>query len=146
MTAWAAKYKDARWQKKRLEIMNRDGWACVSCGAEGEGVTLNVHHAYYESGKAPWEYPDDVLNTLCEKCHERIHFLQKKLMTGIMRENATETLEALVGYADGDYSAPFHDSIHYATGYVGSRIASRMCECDILAIVTPQVVGKGGAL
>jgi 5-methylcytosine-specific restriction endonuclease McrA len=80
MTAWAAKYKDSRWQQKRLEIMERDGFACKSCGAEGEGVTLNVHHAYYESGKDPWDYPDNTLVTWCETCHKERHELQINML------------------------------------------------------------------
>ena len=35
--------------------------------------SLNVHHKYYESGKLAWEYPDDVLVTLCRDCHENEH-------------------------------------------------------------------------
>lgn len=70
-------YRDSRWQQKRLEIMERDGWKCRSCGKGGEGVTLNVHHAYYEKGKKPWEYDGDMLVTWCEKCHEWRHSIMK---------------------------------------------------------------------
>ena len=146
MSKWSSAFRDSRWQRKRLEIMERDGWACQSCGASGEGVTLNVHHAYYEAGRAPWEYDPDVLNTLCEVCHTRIHHLQKVLMKCVIRENATEVLECLIGYADGGYGPARHVSIHYATGFVGARIASRMCESDILALVNADMVGIGGAL
>lgn len=34
---------------------------------------LNVHHTYYIKGKAPWEYEDDALITLCEDCHQKAH-------------------------------------------------------------------------
>lgn len=34
---------------------------------------LNVHHRYYIKGKAPWEYEDDALITLCEDCHKKAH-------------------------------------------------------------------------
>jgi hypothetical protein len=73
MSKWSAAFRDSRWQKKRLQVMDRDNWTCRSCGASGEGVTLNVHHAYYESGKAPWEYPLHTLVTWCETCHEKRH-------------------------------------------------------------------------
>ena len=63
--------RDPRWQKKRLEIMNRDGFQCVDCGAEDK--TLNVHHLYYGAGLAPWEYENSSLVTLCEECHEIEH-------------------------------------------------------------------------
>lgn len=61
-------YTDPRWQKKRLEIMERDGWKCVACG-DGSN-TLHVHHVLY-SGQ-PWETPDSFLQTLCEYCHEAL--------------------------------------------------------------------------
>ena len=75
-SSYSSKLRDARWQRKRLEVMERDKWTCRSCGASGEGVTLNVHHAYYESGKDPWDYPDDTLVTWCEDCHKERHDLQ----------------------------------------------------------------------
>jgi hypothetical protein len=34
---------------------------------------LNVHHTYYQSGKKPWEYPDESLITLCNPCHRKTH-------------------------------------------------------------------------
>jgi 5-methylcytosine-specific restriction endonuclease McrA len=65
-------YKDAlrdpRWQRKRLEIMNRDGWKCVKCG---DGTReQQVDHLYYERGRDPWDYPSEALQTLCYICHE----------------------------------------------------------------------------
>jgi len=48
--------------------MERDGFICQSCGDETN--TLNVHHKYYIKDKKPWEYPDNLLITLCEICHE----------------------------------------------------------------------------
>jgi hypothetical protein len=65
---YARKFKDPRWQKKRLEIMERDEFACVLCG--DEHTTLNVHHCHYIWGNDPWDYEDEMLTTLCEPCHE----------------------------------------------------------------------------
>lgn len=61
------KLKDPRWQKRRLEIFQRDGFACVECNSKTE--TLHVHHRYYIGGRAPWEYPEFALVTLCAECH-----------------------------------------------------------------------------
>lgn len=66
-TSYAEKLKDPRWQRKRLEILERDGWACVLC--DDATNTLHVHHWYYTKGKEPWEYPARALATLCESCH-----------------------------------------------------------------------------
>ncbi len=63
--------KDPRWQKKRLEILQRDGFKCTNCGDDSH--TLHVHHLYYTKGLKPWEYPDDALVTLCERCHNDKH-------------------------------------------------------------------------
>ena len=65
---YAEKFKDVRWQKKRLEIFDRDGWRCVKCGDDEN--TLHVHHRYYDWGKYPWMYENDSLVTLCAECHE----------------------------------------------------------------------------
>lgn len=64
-------YKDPRWQKKRLKIMERDEFMCTSC--QDNGNTLNVHHKVaYRKNVKPWEYEDDELTTLCEICHKDI--------------------------------------------------------------------------
>ena len=60
--------QDPRWQRKRLEILERDKWECKSCGTSDK--TLNVHHAFYISGREPWEYGNGSLQTLCEDCHK----------------------------------------------------------------------------
>jgi hypothetical protein len=70
------KYKDPRWQKKRLEILERDNFTCVICCEKEK--TLHVHHRKYlnkitKQGifwEDPWNYPDELLVTLCEECHE----------------------------------------------------------------------------
>jgi len=38
-------YKRPEWQKKRLEIMERDNFKCRSCGEDTK--ILNIHHRYY---------------------------------------------------------------------------------------------------
>lgn len=85
---WLDNYKDPRWQKKRLEIMERDGFRCRSCGSETE--TLNVHHAYYEKGKMPWEYDNKVLITWCEKCHKQRRDMQNYILMKIAQYDTDE--------------------------------------------------------
>lgn len=60
--------KDPRWQKKRLEIMQRDDFKCQHCFATDK--SLQVHHLVYHKGAKPWEYKNEELITLCEHCHE----------------------------------------------------------------------------
>ena len=75
MTANQEKYRlerqDPRWQKKRLQIMERDEFKCVDC--EDSTATLNVHHSYYVKGRKCWQYPLFALKTLCHKCHTKHH-------------------------------------------------------------------------
>jgi len=69
--------RDPRWQKRRLEIMDRDRWSCAQCGDTES--TLNVHHAYYERDLMPWEYPDYAMITLCQPCHSQWHGIMKSV-------------------------------------------------------------------
>ena len=36
-------------------------------------IDLNIHHKYYIAGRYAWEYDDNVLETLCIDCHEKVH-------------------------------------------------------------------------
>lgn len=67
---YSEKLKDPRWQKKRLEILERDMWICQKCFDDEK--TLHVHHRVYDRKyENPWEYPADLLVTLCEDCHSQ---------------------------------------------------------------------------
>jgi hypothetical protein len=68
---YGEKLRDPRWQKVRLTIMNRDGFACKLC--QDLKSTLNIHHLKYE--KEPWDCPPELLITLCEDCHYIVTFL-----------------------------------------------------------------------
>jgi len=88
---YAAKFRDPRWQRKRLRILNRDNWTCTDCGETEK--ELQVHHGYYESKLDPWEYDDDTLHTLCDECHQwandlrrDIHFETAKLSIEVQHE------------------------------------------------------------
>jgi hypothetical protein len=68
---YGEKLRDPRWQKLRLEIMNRDGFACKLC--HDAKSTLNIHHLKYE--REPWDCAPEYLITLCEDCHYIVTFL-----------------------------------------------------------------------
>ena len=78
MKTYSEKLRDPRWQRKRLEIMQRDGFTCVSC--RDATSTLNVHHCYYLPKTNPWEYNDNAMVTLCENCHQEQTFRIPALM------------------------------------------------------------------
>ena len=65
-------YKDPRWQRLRLRILERDDWQCCRCGDFRS--TLNVHHRRYGvSGEQPWNVQEWDLETLCRRCHATHH-------------------------------------------------------------------------
>jgi len=74
---YAEKLKDPRWQKKRLEVLNRDKFTCKVC--LDDKSTLHTHHLKYLRGKNPWEYPKKDLVTLCFYCHNEITMIEKTI-------------------------------------------------------------------
>jgi hypothetical protein len=90
---YSEKLRDPRWQKKRLKIMERDGFTCLCCGDSKS--TLNVHHKQYSGN--PWEADDEALETLCEPCHEKRSALNQRLMM-MPTKFALEVLECSVGW------------------------------------------------
>ena len=59
-----------QWKQRRGEILNRDNFACTKCGSD---KTLQVHHIKYSKALEYWQYPDELLITLCKSCHEKEH-------------------------------------------------------------------------
>ncbi len=101
-STYTEKLKDPRWQKKRLEVLERDGWACRIC--ENKEDTLHVHHTYYKSGVDPWDYPRSSLLTLCEECHEE--------NTGAVRRAEEDALLSALrvrGYLSSDINSIMYD-------------------------------------
>jgi hypothetical protein len=75
MSSYSDKLKDPRWQRKRLEVMQRDDFTCFDTGAKDE--PLNVHHCHYSKG-GPWETPTDLLMTLTEDAHKKRQRLEHR--------------------------------------------------------------------
>ena len=67
---------DSRWKEKRALILHRDNMQCIVCKGR---LNLQVHHRQYhylkqfDQFKPPWDYPNNLLVTLCEKCHKKGH-------------------------------------------------------------------------
>lgn len=62
---YSEELKSPKWQRKRLEVLNRDNFKCCLCG--DTETELHVHHLKY-NGK-PYESDLDDLETLCWVCH-----------------------------------------------------------------------------
>lgn len=72
--SYSEKLKHPKWQRKRLEIMQRDGFKCSICN--DEDTTLHVHHLEYADGE-PWDIDNSKLVTLCENCHTQVEICKK---------------------------------------------------------------------
>jgi hypothetical protein len=72
------KLNQPKWQKRRLEIMQKAGWKCEKCGADKE--QLHVHHVDYSSGGPnPWDYEDQHLQCICATCHTLTHIGKERI-------------------------------------------------------------------
>lgn len=67
-TEYSQKLTSPKWQKKRLEIMQRDEFKCCYC-SDSE-TELQIHHLKYNG--EPWEAKNEDLITLCKHCHSLI--------------------------------------------------------------------------
>jgi hypothetical protein len=104
------------WQRKRLQIMQRDDFTCQSC--YDRETTLNVHHKHYNKGAMAWEYEDHELVTLCKACHEVMHDnqnLRKQVFAKLPVDgpgNETEAICLIAGWSF-DWSCEIEQSDHY---------------------------------
>jgi 5-methylcytosine-specific restriction endonuclease McrA len=95
------------WQKKRLEIFNRDNFTCQKCNSTDK--QLQVHHLSYS--KLAWEVSNDQMITLCFQCHKDVEFdktikpkenyialineMEVKLTTDITQNHKTSLLQGI---------------------------------------------------
>jgi hypothetical protein len=120
MSEYSEKLRDPRWQKKRLEILERDKFTCQYCGHDD--LTLTVHHKTYNKKTEPWEYPDDMLITLCEGCHkdetEQREDADKKLFAILRNKFSVHSIKSLTSSIEclpqGDNEYTTMDIITYS--------------------------------
>lgn len=98
MSEFWEKYKDPRWQKKRLKIMERASFTCEACS--DDATTLQVHHKFYWRDCDPWDYMDCDLVCLCETCHQRWHKAKQNFDIAISFIGLQQ-FQHIVGYAIG---------------------------------------------
>lgn len=73
--------KSPLWQRKRLEMFQRDNFTCVCCG--NSKLQLHLHHGVYIKGLKAWEYDDKYLHTLCDVCHDTTTLLMADIYKSI---------------------------------------------------------------
>lgn len=72
MATYKQKLLDRKWQIKKNKILERDKYKCQSASCKSDDtIQLQVHHLEYLGDLDPWDYPDDMLVTLCKICHEK---------------------------------------------------------------------------
>lgn len=143
MATYLEKLRDPRWQRKRLEVMQRARFACERCDAADS--TLNVHHKLYRKNANPWDYADEELECLCEQCHEERHHQRQRLDEAIVRLSEVGfDAELLAGFADGMWALCRPDmkdvvlsvtSCEYATGLAAAmreETTSNITENDVV--------------
>lgn len=133
--AYYEKLKDPRWQKLRLKIFKRDGWACQKCS--GSEDTLVVHHMYYAKDKEPWEAPENSLVTLCDECHssethDRPDF-DKRILRSMKRLFTANDLNAI---ANGLDNVPFTDIMN--SGFIADALREVLSDKEALS----ELVGR----
>lgn len=94
---YSEKLKDPRWQKKRLEILKRDKWACQLCGCKER--TLHVHHKQYSGN--PWDSRLEDLITYCSICHDVVEFCKEEKIDIPFKILVFENPEIIVGLKKG---------------------------------------------
>lgn len=110
--------KHPKWQKRRLEIMDKDNFSCQICGDTEN--TLNVHHLHYHKGRDIWDYEDWELITLCDGCHEKEHSTIEDILSRIeyIKSRGVTMFEiySLLENIDASLSSGNDNVIHAITG------------------------------
>lgn len=94
MSNYAELLKDPRWQKKRLEILQRDDFKCRICHSKEK--ELHVHHRRYIPRRKPWDYDGESLVTLCIDHHKEVTSLKDRIGEGLIESHCWLTLAKIV--------------------------------------------------
>lgn len=66
--------RKVEWSRFRSQIIEIDKGRCVRCNrSQDEGAILHVHHKEYITGREYWDYPLEMMETLCAGCHAKEH-------------------------------------------------------------------------
>ncbi len=71
---YLAQYRSRDWKIVREQVFKIDRYICQKCfRSRSDGITLQVHHKQYFKNKKPWDYPLNLLETICKGCHAAEH-------------------------------------------------------------------------
>ncbi len=80
------KLNSKEWQDKAHKIKTRDNLKCQAFNCQTPNAHLQVHHLDYIGNTEPWDYPDEMLISLCCECHknEQLRFkFEQSLFTAL---------------------------------------------------------------
>ena len=85
-------YKSSAWEKKRLEILERDNYECQVC-KEGGGFApaTTVHHLKHLEDRPDLALDNDNLVSVCAACHNREH--PERFIHRIIHRKRNELIE-----------------------------------------------------
>jgi hypothetical protein len=107
MSIYSSRLRDPRWQRRRLEVLEKALWRCSQCGEEKK--ELQVHHLIYRKGNMPWEYADEDLAVLCVECHELATDAKAAIDQGMINLKFPGQIDGLLtvlGFIDGRMKNP----------------------------------------
>lgn len=139
---YSEKLKNPKWQKKRLEILQRDEFKCTLC--KDTETELHVHHEKYT--KNPWDAPNEDLKTLCKDCHKFIEYFKKTdfwerdYVTDILYDDRYGKNCFILVIGEGDCFLSFYKNIEgdFQEGVIGS--------IDDIYMINKCLNGKGTPL
>ena len=113
-------YKDPRWQKKRLKVLEYNNFNCRDC--ETTTKTLHVHHPIYKKGHKIWDYETEELMCLCEDCHSRHHIIDREIEEVVADFSVCFAFDSklhILGFMDALYMpfVRYPDNRSYMTGF-----------------------------
>jgi hypothetical protein len=134
---YSEKLKHPLWQKKRLEIFNRDDFTCQICG--DTETQLHVHHKKYFEGVYPWEYDNKQLITYCENCHQEVEEQKKTQHSAHLKKvKISYTEEDEKWYDDEDYdeNKVLYTEKIFRRSLLGNKVTFRIEKCVVWVNIT----------
>ena len=135
------------WQRKRLQRLEASEWMCDHCSAQEN--TLHVHHKRYVKGRMAWEYENDELAVLCNKCHLDEHALDDLLKEMLSASSMWTTLGSVVPLVGGYLSANYAigrelsdkaKAVSHPTFLMGTLASvAALCSAEKLAVFVRDV-------
>lgn len=128
--SYRSQYFDPRWQKKRLEVMEQQGFTCQRCKSTEK--TLSVHHNQYIPNRDVWDYKNSQLSVLCQDCHGDLHAEDDLLNDLISRIPPYSFERKTIAYLIGGYlekepmlkDATSFQELHYNAGLLALKMVS----------------------